>query len=142
MQRGGDGKNLSKGIFSKLAGSLLSADIGGRLFKGRADDDAPFPYAVYMIVSDAPDDVFGKKGESVLIQFSLFSAQEGSTEIEDMYTHLKALYDDCAMNITAGVLLWFKRENAALGVEDYTTTAGLQKVWAYHVDYLVTVQAT
>lgn len=133
-------KNLSTAIFGKLSGSLLDTDIGGRLFKGQAPDAAEFPYVVYQIVSDVPDDVFAKKGESVLIQFSLFSSASGSTEIEDMYSHLKTLYDDCSMTITGATLAWFHRVSATLMVEEYTTTAGTQKVWHYAVDYEVTIQ--
>jgi len=133
-------KALTTAIFGKLSGSLLDTDIGGRLFKGQAPDGTEFPYVVYLIVSDVPDDVFAKKGESVLIQFSLFSSASGSTEVEDMYSHLKTLYDDCSMTITGAVLAWFHRQSAILMVEDYTTAAGTQKVWHYAVDYEVTIQ--
>jgi len=75
-----------------------------------------------------------------LIQFSLFSKASGSTEIEDMYTHLKALYDDCAMTITGYALEWMKRENATLIPEDITTPDGTQRVWHYAVDYSVWIQ--
>jgi hypothetical protein len=130
-------KALSTAIFSKLAGSTLETDIGGRLFKGRADEGAEFPYAVFMVVSDVPEKTFTEDFENVLIQFSLFSSASSSGEIEDMYSHLKTLFDECSLTITGSTLVWMKRANAFLMVEDHTTTAGTQQVWYYAVDYEV-----
>lgn len=135
-------KNLTTAIFGKLAGSLLNTDIGGRLYKGQAPDKAVYPYVVYMLVSDTPDDAFAKKGENALFQFSLFSSASGSTEVEDMYSHLKTLYDDCALSPTGSTLIWMRRMNATLMVEDHTTLQGSQKVWHYAVDYEITTQET
>lgn len=130
-------KALSQAIFSKLSGSLLDTDINGRLYKGQADDGAEFPYAVYQIVSDVPERTFTERFENVLIQFSLFSAASGSTEIEDMFSHLKALYDECSLSITGYTLNWMRMSNAVQMTDEVTTTNGTQKVWVYHVDFEV-----
>lgn len=135
-------KALSTAIYGKLSGSLLDTDIGGRLYKGAAPDGAEFPYAVYGLVSDIPDVAFSLHGEEARFQFDLFSSASSSGEVEDMYTHLKALYDDCALTITNQTHIWMRRELAFLSVEDYTTPAGTQKVWAYHVDYLILTEFT
>ena len=134
--------NLSKGIYGKLSGSALASHIAARMYKGRAPEDADYPYVVYMIVSDVPDPTFSSNYEDALIQFSLFSSTSGSTEVENMYTDLKTLYDDCTMTIAAGAntLIWMQRQNATLMVEDHTTPTGTVQVWAYHVDYMVTVK--
>ena len=128
--------NLSTAIYGKLSGSLLSAHISNRLFKGRAPEGSNFPYAVYLIVSNSPEKTFTEDFERTLIQFSLFSITSGSTEIENMYTDLKTLYDECSMSVT-GWFYWMKRLNAILIVEDHTTPSGTIQVWAYHVDYEV-----
>jgi len=131
-------KALSTAIFAKCAvGTDFYTDISGRLYKGRAPANATYPYAVYMLVSDVPDFTFTEDFERVLIQFSLFSLTSGTTQVEDMFTHLKALYDDCALTITGETLLWMRRENAILMPEDHTTTAGTAQVWHYSVDYSV-----
>lgn len=136
-------KNLSAAIFSKCAvGTSLYTAIGGRLYKGRAADPAVYPYVVYMLVSDVPDHVFNKRGETALIQFSLFSETSGSTEVENMYSYLKALYDDCSLSITNTTLVWMNRQHANLMVEDHTTPSGSTQVWHYAVDYEITIQAS
>lgn len=128
-------KNLTTAIFGKFSGSLLETDIGGRLFKGRAPDGAAYPYAVFLLVSDVPEKTFSEDFENVLVQFSLFSSASSSGEVEDMFTHLKTLYDEQPMTITGSTLVWMKRVNATLTVEDHTTPDGTVEVWAYHVDY-------
>jgi len=133
--------NLKKAIYGKLSGSLLTADIGGRFYDTQAPEGAEYPYVVYLIVSDVPDNVFQGYYEDVLIQFSLFSATpNNSTEIEGMYGHLKTLYDECSFNITDQTLIWMRRENAILTIEDHTTPAGTIQVWHYAVDYMVTIK--
>lgn len=135
-------KALTTAIFAKMTSSTdLYADIGGRLFKGRAEEGAEYPYAVYMVVSNSPDKVFNASYEETIIQFSLFSAASGSTEVEDMYTHLKALYDECTMTITGETLIQMIRENATLMIEDHTVPGkGTNRVWHYAVDYRVTTK--
>lgn len=133
-------KNLSTAIYGKLSGSALADHIGNRLYKGRAPEGAEYPYIVYMIVTNGPDKTFDTDYEDTLIQFSLFSSASGSTEIEDMYADLITLFDECSMTITSGTLIWMRRENATQQIEDHTTPSGTVQVWAYHVDYMVTVK--
>jgi len=130
-------KNLTTAIYGKLSGSALAAHIGTRLYKGRAPEGASYPYIVFMVVSDAPDNTFTEYLEDVLIQFSCFSSTSGSTEAENIYTDLKTLYDDCAMTITGSTLLYMQRTNATLMVEDHTTPGGMIQVWHYAVDYSI-----
>uniref|UniRef100_A0A6H1ZDL9 Tail protein n=1 Tax=viral metagenome TaxID=1070528 RepID=A0A6H1ZDL9_9ZZZZ len=134
--------NLSKALITKAASSDFLSDVGGRLFKGRAPQGAEYPYAVYLIVSNAPEKTYTEDFENTIIQFSLFSAASGSTEIEGMYADLITLYDESTFDITDSTLIWMKRENATLMVEDHTTPAGTVQVWAYHVDYEVKTQAS
>ena len=128
-------KNLTAALYLKKAGSDFSSDIGGRLYKGQARAGATYPYAVVMVVTNVPDKTFTEDYEDVTVQFSLFSSASGTTEVENMYTHLKALYDECSLTITGSTLIWMQRSNAAFIVEDHTTVSGTQRVWAWHVDY-------
>jgi len=134
--------NLKKAIYSKLSDSLLTADIGGRFFDTQAPEGAEYPYVVYLIVSDGPDNVFGGYYEDVLIQFSLFSKTENdTTEIETMFGHLKTLFDECSFNITDQTLIWMRRENATLMAETHDALiTGTIQVWHYAVDYIVTIK--
>jgi len=131
-------KNLTTAIWGQLAGSSLYTDVAGRLFKGRAPDGTSYPYVVYFVVTDMPDRVFDGLYEDVIIQFSLFSTASVTTEVEDMFTHLKTLYDEKSFSITGSTLIWMQRGNTSFSVEDHTTTkAGTQQVFAYHCDFNV-----
>lgn len=130
-------KNLTTAIYGKLSGSALETAIGGQLFKGRASDGTNYPYIVFFVVSNTPEKTFSEDYENVIIQFSLFSSASGTTEIENMYMHLKALYDECSLSITGATLIWMKRDNAVFLVEDHTTPSGTARVFAYHVDYSI-----
>lgn len=128
-------KNLTTAIYGKLSGSALASHIGTRLYKGRAPTNASYPYIVYNLISNYPDDTFSEDLENAIIQFSIFSTTSGSTEAEDIYADLKTLYDDCTMTITGETLLYMMRTHAILMVEDHTTDSGTIKVWHYAVDY-------
>ena len=128
-------KNLTTAIYGQLSGSAFSSAIGGRLFKGQAPDGTEYPYVVYLVVSDVPERTFSEIYEDVIVQFSLFSSASGTTEIEDMYTHLKTLYDEQPFSITGSTLVWMRRSQAVFLVEDHTTPSGTQKVNACHIDF-------
>lgn len=133
-------KNLTTAIYGKLSGSALASHIGTRMYKGRAPEEAVYPYIVYLLVSDVPNLTFSESFKDVVIQFSLFSSTSSSTEVEDMYADLKTLYDECSMTITSETLVWMIRQNTAQMVEDHTTKDGLIQVWHYAVDYYLMVK--
>jgi len=133
-------KNLTTSIYSKTTGSALASRVDSRIYKGRADQGSDYPYVVFNVISDVPDDTFTEELEDVLDQFSLFSATYGTTEVENMYTDLKTLYDKCTLSITGSTLLHMLRQNAVLMPEDHTapsgvTTGGTIPVWHYAVTY-------
>lgn len=133
--------NLSKAIFSKLSGSSLESIIGSRLYKGRAPESATYPYVVFQIVSNRPDNVFSGYYEETLIQFSLYSSNSSHEEVENMYTYLKALYEEQDMTISSETLIWMRRENAVLMVEDHTVrNEGTIRVWHYAISYRITTK--
>jgi len=127
--------NLTTAIYGKATGSTFLSYIGSRFYKGRAPANAQYPYVVYAVVTDVPDKTFTEDFEDVIIQFSLYSTASSTTEIENMLTYLKALYDECEFNITDATLVWMKRSNVVFQVEDHTTPSGTAQAWAYYVDY-------
>lgn len=131
---------LIKAIVSKLSGSTISTDVGGRIYLDRAPDGCEFPYIVYFIVSSVPDWMFTERFENTLIQFSLFSNSESAVEITTMLKDLKALFDECSLTITGDALIWFRRQNITTMVEEITTASGTQNVKHYAVDYEAKVQ--
>ena len=133
--------NLLTAIMTKISGSALSTDVGGRIFLDQAPDGCDFPYVVFFIVTDAPEKTFSEDFENIIIQFSLFSASQGATEITTMYRDLKALFDECAMTITSNTLIWMKRTNLTTMREDVTTPSGTVGVRHWAVDYEILTQA-
>lgn len=130
-------KNLTTAIYSKASGSSFMTALGSRLYKGRAPQGTTYPFAVFFVVSNTPQKTFSEDYENVIVQFSLFSSVSGTTEIENLYTYLKVLYDECSLTITGATLVWMKRNNAVFLVEDHTTPTGTAQVFAYHVDYSI-----
>jgi hypothetical protein len=104
---------------SKISGSALSTDVGGRIYLDNAPEDAAeFPYIVFFIVSGTPDKTFTENFTDILIQFSLFSDSSSVAEIADMYADLKALFDECTLSITGSTLVWMVETNLTTMVED------------------------
>ena len=131
-------KNLTTAVFAKCAvGTSLYTAVGGRIYKGRAPETTVYPYVVFFVVTDVPGKTFTEDYEDVLFQFSLFSSTSGTTEVENMFTYLKALYDECSLTITGNTLVWMKRGNATLLAEEHTTASGTTEVWHYAVDYSI-----
>jgi len=127
--------NLLASIMTKVSGSALSTDVGGRIYLDEAPDGCEMPYCVFFIISDVPDNTFTENIEDILIQFSLFSASQGATEITTMYTDLKALFDDCYLTITSNNHIYMMRQNLTTMVEDITTVNGERRVKHWAVDY-------
>jgi hypothetical protein len=134
---------LIDAITTKLLDSNVYNDVGGRAYYDTSDSD-DLPRLVYSIVSGVPDNVFQKTGESVLIQFDLFSAlSAGKTQITTMYADLTTLFDDCTLTITGKNCVLFQRQNTVTMVEDLSALQDGSSIalhWA--VDYTVDYQAT
>lgn len=131
-------KQISTGIYAKCtSGTSLHTAIGGRIYKGYAPQEATFPYIVFSLISDVPGNTWGSNIQETLWQFDIFSIATGSTEIEDIYTYLKSLYDNCTLTVTSATFIKMTRESSALMVEEMTTSAGETLVWHYSVDYTV-----
>ena len=131
---------LLTAIYSKLTGSALSSDVGGRIYLDEAPPGCEFPYIVFFIVSGVPDNAFNKSGESVTIQYSMFSASSGAAEITDMFNDLTALYDDAQLTVTGYSMIIMERQNLVTMVEEIETTEGKQAVNHWAVDYEAIIQ--
>lgn len=129
--------NLLTAIKSKFSGSTLSTDVGGRIYLDQAPQKAQFPYVVYFVVSGTPERTFTERYTNTLIQFSLFSASEGATEIATMCNDLKTLFDECSLTITSNSLVWMREANITTMLNDVTTVDGLQTVKHWACDYEV-----
>ncbi|MDD5169790.1 MAG: DUF3168 domain-containing protein [Syntrophales bacterium] len=129
--------NLLTALMTKISGSAFSSDVGGRVYLDQAPQGAEFPYCVFFVVTANPDRTFTEHYTDALIQFSLFSASSGATEITTAYNDLVALLDECALTISGSKLVWMKEQNLATMIEDVTTQSGTATVKAWHVDFEV-----
>lgn len=134
---------LLDAINTKLLNSDIYNDVGGRVYLDSADS-LDTPYLVYSIISGVPDNVFQKTGETVLMQFDLFSAKSaGPTEITTMYADLTTLLDDCVLTITGKNCVQFQRQNTVTMVEDLSALQdGTNILFHWAVDYEIVYQAT
>jgi len=137
---------LLTSIYNKTSGSLLSDDVGGRIYLDRAPEGAAFPYVVFFIVSDTPEKTFTEDFENILIQFSLFSASDSMVEITSMYAHLKALFDECSLTIpptgtVTDILVWMKRVNLTTMVDNVTIQDASINLKHWAVDYEIMTEA-
>ena len=130
-------KALTDAIWGKCTSATdLYADIGGRLFKGRAPQGAEFPYVVFFVVSDIPEYPGGKTIEQVMVQFSIFAREDaGHAAVENILTHLRSLYDDCSLTITSNTLIYFIRGNFVPMHDEIDTKPGTTGVFHYMQEY-------
>lgn len=127
--------NILTAIKSKFLGSALSNDVGGRIYLDEAPQGTQCPYVVYSVISAPKEKTFTEEYRNTLIQFSLFSDSSGATEISTMYSDLVSLFDECSMTITSNTMVRMKEVNLVTMTDDVTTSAGLQTVKHWAVDF-------
>lgn len=132
--------DIINGLYTKFteltngAHNTFYNDISGRLYRELANQGTTLPYAVFHVIDQVPDITFDTNFETVRIQFDLISDSESDSEIEDMYTHLKDLYDWAELSISGYRHLEMKRELAKFSRDQETG------YWVYNVDYLIYVE--
>ena len=119
-------------LFTTKTGGVYPAlhiNLGGRLYGMNAPQKATWPYGIFFPVSDVPDYLFDKTLTTSRVQFSLFSSDESSSNIETLYDNLTTLYDWCKLTLTSVTFLYMKRLNSTL-LRDPN-----DMYWMYHIDY-------
>jgi hypothetical protein len=133
---------LRPAIEEKLLNSAIYNDVGGRCYYNVADS-SDYPRLVFSRVTGNPDNVFAKKGESVLIQFDLLSMKSaGKTEIDTMEADLKTLFDDCDLTLTGYTLVGFsRRETISFDEQVEALADGTTMITHVVVDYQADYEA-
>lgn len=135
---------LRPAIESKALDTAIYNDVGGR-FNYEDDASTDYPRVVFSRVSGVPDNAFAKTGESVLLQFDLFSmVSAGIAEIETMETDTMALFDDCTLTLTGRLLCKFMRTNTIGPLKEDISALqdGTSMIFHTIVEYEVDYQAT
>jgi len=121
-------------LFTTAPYSDLYNAVGGRLYLGEALQSTAYPYVVFKVVADNPEKYFGDTViEDILIQFSLYSRNTSAVEVNDLFTYLKTLFDDCALTVTGYTHVSMARQDANL-LRDAENN-----LWHYAVDYEVRI---
>ena len=127
---------LLKGIYSKKTGSSFNTAIGGRLYLHEAPQQATFPYCVYYLITNTPDDTFTESGEEFTIQFNIFSNKNSASEVNTLYGYLKTLYEHTTLSIT-GYNHTHTWRNFATLIRDEENN-----IWQYSVEYRIRIDKT
>jgi len=133
---------LRPAIYTYLLDSAIYNDVQGRCYYATASSP-DYPRVVYSRVSGVPDNAFAKKGETVIIQFDLYSQQSaGPQEILTMEADLITLFDDCVLTLTGKLLVGFQRQNIVSMEEDVSALQdGTNMIFHTAIDYEATYQA-
>ena len=134
-------KNLTTAIYSLVSGSgAFWTSIGGRFYKRVAPTGPVYPYVVYSIIYDDEDGTFQEEIEDCLCQVSIFSSDNSSTEVENLYTAAKGVLDKCNLSITGNTHLHMLRQHATLFEDELENPNGTGWVWHYAIDYNIKMQ--
>lgn len=119
-------------LFNAITARWIS-EMGGRtLYNTEADSEAGFPYTVVSIVGNAPSWTFEEDFETVLVQFSIFSATGTNTEVLTVFKALKAAFDKHDLVVAAHETVSLIRGNANL--------VRVEKKWHLIVTYSIELQ--
>jgi hypothetical protein len=135
--------NLFTGIINKTSGSSLSALVGGRIYSGFAPPNAVMPYVVFFSVGGTPENTWTEDLKRLQMQFSIFSASEGMSEIAGIETALEALFDEQKVTVTGtNEVRMIKVSEPVQMVENEGTPDGLSIIQHWAVDYDIYIEAT
>lgn len=134
---------LTNAINTKFLDSTLYNLLGGRAYFRKAVSNE-YPHLVYTIVTGNPDNAFAKKGETILIQFSLYSTESaGNSAMQTLYNALRTLLDDCTLTISAHTLAAFQWQGVVCMDEEVDALPdGSTTLLYWPVDFLLTIQDT
>ena len=128
-------KALLSAIMTEIVGSAFTTAIGGRLYLAEAPQDPTFPYAVYNIISESPDEYFvlSPALEEVSVSFTIYSEDESAVEANDLFENLKTVFDNCVLTVTGytHIHMWRTYSNLLRFPE--------ANIWQYTADYDVMV---
>ena len=116
----------------------LRAALTNKLHFYEPPQGTEFPYGIFFLVSNVPNDAFVEEFENATIQFSLFSSRETADdpadEICDLYEKLDDVYNKCALEGLVGYTLvsMLRETSSLLPLED--------GVYQYNVDYRVLLE--
>lgn len=99
------------------------------MYHGEAPQGATFPYVVQTAVSHEQDWTFSDSLEEALVQFSIYTNEEGATDLGTIWGYLTDLYDDASPSVSGYTSVSMIRgQSIPLRVPS-------DNVWQYAVEY-------
>jgi len=126
-------KVLTQAFCTKLTTTnSLNTLVGGRFYNTSAPEQEVFPYVVFSFPQQTPTELLDTTViEDCDVDFKLYSQQESSGQVYDMFDYLCLLLDDGSLSITGYTHVRLNRVSSQLQyyAED--------RVWEYTVRYHV-----
>ena len=93
-------KGIFEALYTKTAGSAMSAAVGGRFYPIQAPIGTPMPYIVTSIIAETPTYMLNHIFIDVLIEISVFASN--ATTMHDISELVFALYDRSTLPAMTG----------------------------------------
>lgn len=127
-------KVFTSALVTKFTGTphnTLYTALSGRLYNVKTPPQEVFPYCIFSFVSENFEQLLasGEEIETSAIDFTLYSNNESSTEVYDLYDKLIALFDECSLTVTGYTHIRMNREMSTLTFDNEL------KVWQYIIRY-------
>lgn len=117
---------LKSGIYGAYSGEH-------DLYFHQAPQGAELPYHVYQLITDVPSFMLGSTDkEEFIVQFSSYSEDNSSEEIDEMFEEIKTLYDSCRLSFTSWRMVHCIRELSRL--------LGTPGDWQYVTQYRILIE--
>lgn len=126
--------------FNALTGgnhNTFYTGIGSRLYFRKAPNvEVTFPYCIFYFGSDVNDYQFIEEFDNVVVQFSIFSNTSSSSELGDLLTYAKSLFDWCTLTVSNYTFLKMERIYANHG--DWIAE---EEIWQTVIQYRILLES-
>ena len=106
--------------------AALKASLSGGFHNTEAEQKAVMPFGVFQVISNTQRLTFSEDQEDFLLQIKVFSDKKSSSELNNMYTQIKRVFDFAVFTLSGYTSIYCKRAHAIKTKTDerwqYTTT--------------------
>lgn len=116
--------------------AALSAAAPGGLHNTQAKSSAAYPRIVFSLPAGLKTNTFSHEYEELIIQFLIYTKDGGSSaSLNDIFTKLKAVYDDYAIPVSGYKTIQMRRT-----ISRKTKDEVDEAVWIYLIHYEVKLE--
>lgn len=126
-------KPLFVAVYNKFDGDAPLKAAVTDLYLNSAPQDTAFPYLVMLLVSDINEETFTSQMDDIRLQFSIFSKQTSAEQANDIFTKLKAVFDNAELTLDGFDHIRMRRDISNLLKDP-------DEAWHYVVEYKILIQ--